>query len=75
MFTIMRDNKHEERFDLDSLELAGDEMLTVDGGLQADLLKNGDWCGGGCNGGNGEVCGLDCRDIKQPGTVAGSIKQ
>ena len=41
MFTIMRDNKHEERFDLDSLELAGDEMLTVDGGLQADLLKNG----------------------------------
>lgn len=46
-------NSHEDMI------LNDEEMIVVNGGNSA-ALTGGDWCGGGCNGNDGDCCGIFC---------------
>lgn len=45
---------------IEGLDLTDEEMIVINGGLEAQAQVHGEWCGGGCNGSGGDHCGVGC---------------
>jgi hypothetical protein len=50
----------EKEFDsVEGINLSDEEMIVVNGG-KSIASTSGDWCGVGCDGGDGKACGIAC---------------